>query len=155
MDIDLRTLTTFAEAQPYLEVMTARATETLEALGAPDPEEGFFKACLEHALATDEGLVILAEPGEGGDPLGFCFVGPHTDPLSGQTTPMILVLSVTPDARHRGLAGALVQEAHRQLIRLGHSKLTARCAHGDDALISMWERWGFLREWEFLARDGM
>ena len=155
MDIDLRTLTTFAEAQPYLEALTARALESLAALDAVDPPEGFMEACLERAMQTDQGLLVVAQAAEGGPPLGYCFVAPHADPLSGVTTPMILVLSVEPDARHRGLAGALVQEAQRRLIKRGMTKLTARCAHGDDALISMGERWGFLREWEFLAREGL
>ena len=117
-----------------------------------------MEGCLQRALQTDQGLLVVAQAAdaaEGAPPLGYCFVAPHADPLSGVTTPMILLLSVEPDARHRGLAGALVQEAQRRLIKRGMTKLTARCAHGDDALISMGERWGFLREWEFLAREGL
>jgi hypothetical protein len=31
--------------------------------------------------------------------------------------------------------------------------LSARAGHNDDALISMGERWGFVRQWEMMVRE--
>jgi GNAT superfamily N-acetyltransferase len=66
---------------------------------------------------------------------------------------MVLVLYVEPDARHRGVARALVEEATRLLAARGLRRLAARAGHNDDALISMGERWGFVRQWELMLRE--
>jgi GNAT superfamily N-acetyltransferase len=66
---------------------------------------------------------------------------------------MVLLLFVSPDVRHRGLARAMVDAVTRVLAARGHEKLAARAAHNDDALISMGERWGFVRQWEMMLRE--
>jgi hypothetical protein len=51
------------------------------------------------------------------------------------------------------VARALVHETARLLAARGAGTLAARAGHNDDALISMGERWGFVRSWELLARE--
>ena len=63
---------------------------------------------------------------------------------------MILALWVDPDWRHRGLARALVGRVHDEL---GAAVIGARAAHNDDALISMGERWGFVRSFEVMFHE--
>lgn len=152
MDIDLRTIVSADDARPHLEILKARAQEALGDLGSETPRPDFMERFLESSLAEPESLLIVAESAPGLADLGLCLVGPHVDPLSGLRSPMVLVLSVDSKVRHRGLAGALVKEARRVLGRRGYDQLTARCAHGDDALVSMGERWGFIRTWEVMAK---
>ena len=47
-----------------------------------------------------------------------------------------------------------MQEARRLLGQRGLRTLAARAGHNDDALISMGERWGFVRAWELLLYEG-
>jgi hypothetical protein len=47
----------------------------------------------------------------------------------------------------------LIQRALQILSDRGCPELAARVGHNDDALISMGERWGFTRLWEFILRE--
>lgn len=100
-----------------------------------------------------ESVLLVAESAPGEADLGLCLVGPFEDPLTGERTPMILVLWVEVAVRHRGLAKALVAEASDILRERGFTRLAARAAHNDDALISMGERSGFTRQWELMLRE--
>ena len=113
----------------------------------PDTLAGF----LRRSFAARETLLLSAE-GDGRS-WGLLLTGPFTDPLFGTTAPLILVLRVDPSLRHRGVAGELVAEAERILVSRGLSTLAARAAHNDDALISMGERWGFVRAWELMVKE--
>jgi ribosomal protein S18 acetylase RimI-like enzyme len=84
---------------------------------------------------------------------GVALSGPFTDPLLGTTMPMIVVLHVDPSLRHRGVATELVQEIERAMSERGIANLCARAAHNDDALISMGERWGYVRSWELMVKE--
>ena len=85
--------------------------------------------------------------------LGLCLVGPFEDPLTAERTPMVLALYVEPAVRHRGLARALVDEARAVLAERGFHRLAARAGHNDDALVSMGERWGYVRQWELMLLE--
>jgi ribosomal protein S18 acetylase RimI-like enzyme len=100
-----------------------------------------------------ESLLLVAESRPGAGDLGLCLVGPFEDPLTAERVPMLLVLHVDPAVRHRGLARALVDEARAVLSERGLESLAARAAHNDDALISMGERWGFVRQWELMIHE--
>ena len=106
---------------------------------------------LEQQLDRPETLLLQARDGD--ETLGLCLIGPLVDPLMGTATPTVLVLHVAPSWRHRGLARALVQAASDTLKERGVAGLSARVGHNDDALISMGERWGFVRHWELLLRE--
>ena len=84
---------------------------------------------------------------------GLCLTVPFEDPLTGEILPMIVILRVDPNLRHRGIARALVDDARSILAERGHGILAARAGHNDDALISMGERWGFLRHWELMLHE--
>jgi GNAT superfamily N-acetyltransferase len=98
-------------------------------------------------------VLLVAESSRGKTDLGVCLTGPFEDPLIGARVPMVLLLFVSPDVRHRGLAHAMVEEVSRLLMERGHRTLAARAGHNDDALISMGERWGFVRQWEMMLRE--
>ncbi len=60
---------------------------------------------------------------------------------------------MSSNARHQGLAAKLVAEVSAVLRERGMMSLAARAGHNDDALISMGERWGFVRTWEMMVRE--
>lgn len=95
----------------------------------------------------------LVEARLSGHLLGSCITAPFEDPLTGEILPMIVLLHVQPEHRHRGLARALVERSLRILESRGLTELAARAAHNDDALISMGERWGFVRRWEMMILE--
>lgn len=100
--------------------------------------------------------VLLVAEGDAlpsGEPAGLLVVGPLTDPLTGEVIPIICLLHVRPDQRHVGLARRLVDAARGVLQERGQPTLAARAGHNDDALISMGERWGFVRQWELMLLE--
>lgn len=102
--------------------------------------------------APETALVVASETGRA-EPWGVCLTGPLEDPLRGESTATVLVLHVDPNLRRRGVALELVEEVTRALAERGIQRLAARVAHNDDALISMGERWGFVRAWEWIVRE--
>jgi GNAT superfamily N-acetyltransferase len=153
MEVELRTVTGADEARAHLDILQRAGRAALVDLGLPEAPEDFIKRFLETQFEAPETLLLIAETSAGSADIGFVLVGPHTDPLSGGRTPMVLILSVDSKMRHRGLATTLIQEARRVMKRRGYDQLAARCPHGEDALISIGERWGFVRSWEFLMKE--
>jgi len=153
MEIDLRLIETAEEATPHLEELEARGRQALEELGIEGAPEGFAERFVRTRLGESETLFLVAESTPGAADLGLCLFGAMIDPLSGVRRSTLLVLSVAPNLRRRGLARALVREATRLLARRGHTSLAARVPAGDDPLVAMGERWGFTRDWELLTRD--
>lgn len=153
MEVELRTVTSADEARAHLELLQRAGRDALADIGVDEVPADFIERFLLANIEAPETLLILAESSAGAADIGFVLVGPHTDPLSGTRTPMVLVLSVDSRLRHRGLATTLLKEAQRVMKRRGYAQLAARCPHGEDALISMGERWGFVRSWEFLVRE--
>lgn len=135
---------------PALEAYAAQAT--VEFRDAP-PIEGVCRRFFERHFEAQETLLLVAESARGRADLGVCLTGPFEDPLLGTRQPMILILFVSTDHRHRGVARALVDAARKELEGRGLASLAARAAHNDDALISMGERWGFVRQWEMMVRE--
>lgn len=85
--------------------------------------------------------------------MALCLSVPFDDPLLTVRTACIVGLWVNPRLRHRGVARALVGELRRILAQRGVTRIAARTGHTDDALISMGERWGFVRAWELLVHS--
>ena len=117
------------------------------------PPPGTGDRLLRRALEAPEGVVLTARESGSEQTIGMCLTGPLVDPLVGDSLPMVLVLEVHPDYRHRGLAGAMVRRVRQELAERGYGVLAARAGHNDDALISMGERWGFVRSWEVMVRE--
>jgi GNAT superfamily N-acetyltransferase len=150
MKLELRQVTSLAEAlalAPRLDAAGAGFHAQLS--DEPFPGGASERLLAERFDAPQTVLVGAFRPG-GGDPLGLCLVAPFEDPHTLQRLPMVVVLQVDDAARHRGVARALVEEAQAVLGRRGLRVLAARAAHNDDALISMGERWGFVRAWELM-----
>jgi len=138
------------ELAPALEAYASQATA--EFRDGPLPEgtcRRFFARCFSEPETT----FVVAETARGKCDLGVCVTGPFEDPLTATRMPMVLILFVSPNARHQGLARRLVEEVTRALAERGIRSLSARAAHNDDALISMGERWGFVRQWEMMVRE--
>jgi GNAT superfamily N-acetyltransferase len=153
MNAQLRRITTIDEALTLAPAMDAYAAQAMaEFLDGPLPE-GVSRRFFERHFESAETVLLVAESARGKTDLGVCLTGPFEDPLIGSRAPMVLLLFVSPDVRHRGLAHAMVEEVSRWLEERGHRALAARAGHNDDALISMGERWGFVRQWEMMLRE--
>jgi len=154
MNLELRPVESREEARalaPRLGAGVAASTAAFrEEDSAPDAAEAF----LERHFDAHETLLVVAEAEEeGGEVVAFCLTGPLEDPWTAERVPLVVGLWVRPNLRHRGVARALVREARRLLARRGLSTLAARTGHNDDAVLSMGERWGFIRSWEYLEAD--
>lgn len=153
MDVDLREVTDLTEALGHAPELDRYAEETLDEFRDEPLPPGVCARFFERKFDARETLFLVAESEPGRADLGMLLVGPFEDPLVGEAIPMVLVLHVDSEVRHRGLARALVNEATRILIGRGMTSLAARAGHNDDALISMGERWGFLRLWELMVLE--
>jgi ribosomal protein S18 acetylase RimI-like enzyme len=151
MKLNLRTILTLTEALTYSErlELAAAALHAQFSDDALPPET--IASFLKRSFGARETLLVAAEAD--GKAWGLLLTGPFTDPLFGTTAPLVLVLTVDPSLRHRGVASELVHEAEAILKERGLPTLAARAAHNDDALISMGERWGFVRAWELMVKE--
>ena len=127
----------------YFEVTVLDAGTGEKRLPAGAVEE-FLRARFEEP----ETLLLVAER-EGAEP-GLCLTGAWQEPLSRLSYAAVLALHVDPSMRHRGIARALVARAVEVLLERGVERLGARVEHNDDARISMGERWGWTRAWEWM-----
>jgi GNAT superfamily N-acetyltransferase len=153
MDITLHQHETPEDAAwlaPLLDEYARAVTDELR----DDPlPAGVGEALLERVFGGPEGVAISAHvPGQEAH-IGYVVTGPLEDPLVGDRSPMVLALWVDRDMRHRGLARSLVLRAREVLAERGFTTLAARAGHNDDALISMGERWGFVRSYEVMVYE--
>jgi len=150
MELELRQVTSLQEALR----LAPRIERGAAAFLAQFSDAALPRDCAARLLTTrfdaPETVLVGAYAPSGGDPVGLCLVGPFEDPLTLVRSPMVLVLDVEARARHRGVARALVEHAQSVLAKRGLRVLAARAGHNDDALISMGERWGFVRAWELM-----
>lgn len=153
MDVTLRLLTTLEDTLDLAPALETYVQESLQDLRDDPVPEGCGERLLRRVLEAEEGLVLTAHLGEGGERAGFCLTGPLVDPLAGDALPMVLALWVDPAWRRRGLARAMVARVREELQARGQGTLAARAGHNDDALISMGERWGFVRAWEVMVAE--
>jgi ribosomal protein S18 acetylase RimI-like enzyme len=153
MEVHLRTIRELGEALSLAERLDELGAEqTSEFREEPYPV-GSARAFLEAELAAPETLFLVAESAAGRADLGLLLVGPLQEPLTRERIPLLLLLHVSSEVRHRGLARELVAEAWAQLSARGATRFAGRVGHNDDALISMGERWGFTRRWEWIERE--
>lgn len=154
MKLTFRTMTSLEEALEHAPLLDRCAEEAVgdfrdDAL----PKDVSARFLCTH-FDTPQCLLVVAED-PAGKLVGACLTGPFADPLTAEVVPMILLLHVDSDVRHRGVARALVDQIRERLAeRIDTSVLAARAGHNDDALISMGERWGFVRQWEFMLIEG-
>lgn len=150
MQLELRPIGDLDEARALGPRLDAAAAE-FQAQYSDEPyPAGAAARFLARAWAESETVLVAAFKPGARAPAGLCLSGAHVDPLSGERVPMVLVLFVDVELRHRGVARALVERCRELLGARGHARLAARALHNDDALISMGERWGFVRAWEWM-----
>lgn len=155
MNLRLRSITTREEAQGTLALLeqavrAVRAADEGGAGGAASAPAELARRYLER-LGPREALLVVAEPREVERPLALAASAPFEDPLTGEVRALMVLLYTDPSIRQRGVARALTQELRRLLAARGVAELWARAGHNDDALISMGERWGFVRAWELMS----
>ncbi len=152
VNLRMRVVDDAAEARalgPLLErAVQAAGIAAGERLG-PDTARRIF----QRAVGRREGCLLVAEEKTSGRPVALAASTPFEDPLSGDLAPMLVLLYVEPHLRQRGVARSLVLELRRSLASRGMNGLLARAGHNDDALISMGERWGFVRTWEIMSSE--
>jgi GNAT superfamily N-acetyltransferase len=153
MNVSFRRITELTHAPELAPALDAYAAQAMAEFRDEPLPEGVCRRFFERAFLLPETVLLVAESARGRADLGVCLTGPFEDPLIGTRTPMVLILYVSPAARHEGLAGKLVGEVRRVLEARGLPALAARAGHNDDALISMGERWGFVRQWELMLRE--
>lgn len=153
MEVQLRLLDTLDDALALAGRLDLLAAEQQDEFRDEPYPEGAAAAFLRDELAAPETVLLVAERQPGAADLGLCLVGPAQDPLTRERVPTLLLVHVHPEVRHRGLARALVEEAWSHLAARGATRFAARVGHNDDALISMGERWGFTRRWEWIERE--
>ena len=151
MNLILRALG-IPEALQHEALLDEALGESSEALGQGSLPAGSARRLLESAAGRDETLVVGAGE-EGGPPVAVCLAVPLEEPLTRASVPLIVALYVAPALRNRGIARTLVGEVRRLFSVRGIHTLSVRAGHNDDALISMGERWGFVRRWELLAYE--
>jgi GNAT superfamily N-acetyltransferase len=122
-----------------------------EFLGGPLAPGSVARMVDRHFDAPE--TVVVSAHAPDGECLGMLVTAPLEDPLTSRRYPLIVLLHVEPRFRHRGVAGKLVAGAIEHLGRRGVPRIAARAAHNDDALISMAERWGFVRHFELMLRE--
>ena len=123
-------------------------TDSLAEIEHEPIAEGATAKFLERAFDEDETVLMVAT--EGGREVGSSLTGAWTEPLSGERMAGVLALYVHPDVRHQGIARALIAATRDALLERGVERLGARVEHNDDARISMGERWGWTRTWEWM-----
>ena len=154
MEIQIRPVTSLEEARGLVPELERFAVESMEEYRDSPLPPGSITRILDRHFEHSGWLLLIAEsqaPEKAR--VGVCLTVPFEDPLTAEETPMIVILNVVTSVRHSGVARALVKDAIRILRDRGHASLAARAAHNDDARISMGERWGFLRQWEYMLHE--
>ena len=153
MNLRLRTLDELDDALGLLSLLDKAAVEGGKTWLDEELPEGTARRFLERSFGRKETVVIAAEDVESKKALAIIASAPFEDPLALEVTPMIVLLYVQPEIRHRGVARALILELSRRLTQRGFEALLARAGHNDDALISMAERLGMIRTFEVMASE--
>lgn len=153
MAVAARVVSERDEALRLAPALDERAAEFMAQFSDAPYAAGAAARFLEQHFDDPATLLVVAESAPGGPWAGLCLVGPFRDPLLASSLPMILVLHVEPAWRHRGVARLLLERASGELAARGIRGLAARVGHNDDALISMGERWGFVRTFELMERE--
>ena len=151
--VRVRHLTDLTEALSLAPRFDRCAAERAREFADEPLAAGVTKAFLVRHFEARETVVLVAENEPGSADAGLCLIGPFEDSWTATRVPMVWVLHVESAERHRGVARAMIGRATELLAERGVHRLAARAGHNDDALISMGERWGFVRHWELMLRE--
>jgi GNAT superfamily N-acetyltransferase len=152
-NLALRSVRKLEEALELAPDIDRRAAEFMAQFSDEPFPTGAAERFLRRHFDAPETVLLVARERKSSELLGLCLTGPLEDPLLGESVPMVLVLHVEPAARHTGVARQMVEMVSELLASRGLRRFAARVGHNDDALISMGERWGFVRVWELMLRE--
>jgi len=153
MEVTLRFVEELAEALALAPELERHAAEITAEFRDGEAPRAIVRRLFERSFDAPETRLLAATVDGSERPVGVCVSAPLEDPLLGERVPIIVLLHVHPEFRHRGLARQMVAALERELRSRGIERLAARAAHNDDALISMGERWGFVRSWELMLKE--
>lgn len=105
-------------------------------------------AFLHERLANDESVIFLARD-EQGSTLGFTQLYPCFSSVSARRLWILNDLFVSPAARRRGVARALLERARAHGLQTGVVRLVLQTAHGNAQAQALYESLGWVRQ------DGM
>lgn len=103
------------------------------------------RAFLRERLANDESVVFLARDPDG-SALGFTQLYPCFSSVSARRLWILNDLFVSPVARRRGVAKALLQRAREHGVETGVVRLTLQTAHDNAQAQALYESLGWVRQ---------
>lgn len=106
------------------------------------------RAFLQERLSNDESVIFLARDAEG-SALGFTQLYPCFSSVSARRLWILNDLFISPDARRRGVARALLEQAREHGMETGVVRLTLQTAHDNAQAQALYESLGWVRQ------DGM
>lgn len=152
MKLRIRRIAALEEALRLAPRLDEHSAEFMAQFSDDPFPSGACERLLRSRFEARETCLVVAEDDQA-RAWGVALASPFTDPLLGTTMPMIVVLHVDPALRHRGVGTELVSEIERAMAERGIETLCSRVGHNDDALISMGERWGYVRSWELVVKE--
>jgi ribosomal protein S18 acetylase RimI-like enzyme len=102
-------------------------------------------AFLRERLEKSESVIFLARDAEG-NALGFTQLYPCFSSVSARRLWILNDLFVSPAARRRGVAKALLQRAREHGRQTGVVRLTLQTAHGNAQAQALYESLGWVRQ---------
>lgn len=76
-------------------------------------------------------------------PIGCIWVGNATDQTSGARQAYVLLLYVDPDYRRRGIATALLEEAHTWAAQRGDTQISLQVYHDNQPALNLYRNLGY------------
>lgn len=108
---------------------------------------------MQSSLGHPSTVLLIARDAKSEQFAGVMFVAARKDPFIGKEDPYIYLLYTVREFRRLGLAATLIDKGEEILRRRGQKSLSAPAGHNDDAIISLGERRGYLREIEFMSKQ--
>lgn len=152
MSFPIEECTSPDDAAPCLAWVDAAVREIYAAESVPQSGESARRFLLR-SLGQPGSLLLLAKDEKTKKAIGFLFLAPREDGFLGVRVPFLYLLFVLPEFRRLGAARDLLLRAEKWLVGQGARMLVAPAIHNDDAIISMGERRGYLREREWMVKE--
>jgi GNAT superfamily N-acetyltransferase len=120
----------------------------------------FYGQAADHALAesflrdrfaSHDSVVLLATDTETGDGLGFVQLYPSFSSVAARRIWILNDLFVAPNARRRGVAGALLDGARDHAIGTGAKRIVLSTAATNRTAQAVYEAHGYERDDEFVT----
>lgn len=149
------------EELPYIREQRLKAYQVYQAVLNEDHWQALQKAITSEADILDGAELIVADS-EGGILGSVVLFPPNTDAYEGYVEeldyPELRMLAVSPDARGKGVASALIAECEKRAKEKGHNYIGLHTGEFMEQAIRLYERHGFERlpQYDFEpANDGI